>query len=210
MNDSPHDGSGQQPDRRRIARAPWADADTLVGLLDDPDGHTRIGALANPNTPRSARLAALAMYGLRDAIQRRCSGWQEEGRSVSIFADELALLVGSSADVVTWLRNQGRSYGVRATFATQYPEQLPRPVRTVFMSFDSFVWFAQTNAEVVAEAAADLSLDGSDWTAADLAGLEPFTAVVRTRLGGQRLPAVPVKVAFWEGDISSYRASVLR
>jgi len=157
----------------------------------------------------SGQMSALLMYGLRDAIQRRCSGWQEEGRSVSIFADELALLVGSSADVVTWLRNQGRSYGVRATFATQYPEQLPRPVRTVFMSFDTFVWFAQTNAEVVAEAAADLSLDGSDWTAADLAGLEPFTAVVRTRLGGQRLPAVPVKVAFWEGDIASYRADVV-
>ncbi|HQF95112.1 MAG TPA: hypothetical protein PLS46_13185 [Microthrixaceae bacterium] len=74
MNDSPHDGSGQQPDRRRIARAPWADADTLVGLLDDPDGHTRIGALANPNTPRSARLAALARFGLDETNDIEAAG----------------------------------------------------------------------------------------------------------------------------------------
>lgn len=142
-------------------------------------------------------MSAMLMYSLRDAIMRTCSGWQDMSRAVTIFADELALLAGKSPEIVTWMRNNGRSYGVRPVFATQYPDQLLPPVRTTMMSFGTVFWFTQNNAQILADAAADLSVDGGQWSPADIANLEPYHAVVRATVGKRRQPAVPVKVAYW-------------
>lgn len=152
----------------------------------------------------NAQVASLLLFALRDAIVRRCSGWQAAGRSVTVFADELALIAGASPEVISWLRNQGRSYGVRPIFATQYPEQLLPAVRTAFLGFGTLLWFAQNDVGVVAEAAADLSLDGGEWTPAEIAGLEPFVAVLRSTVRQHRQPAVAVRLSFWESDIAGY------
>jgi hypothetical protein len=134
------------PDRRRVT---W---DQVL------DGHRSIVVNTGVSTSGHlvderlcSQMSALLMYGLKSAIQRRCSGWQDRGQSVTVFADELALVAGASPEVITWLRNQGRSFGVRPIFATQYPEQLAREVRTAFMSFGTLVAFAQQNAMVVTE-----------------------------------------------------------
>ena len=44
-------------------------------------------------------MSSMLMYCLKDAIIRSCSGWDAAGRSVSVFADELSLLAGSSPEL---------------------------------------------------------------------------------------------------------------
>lgn len=154
-------------------------------------------------------MSSLLMYGLQSAIKRRCSGWDVAGRSVSVFADELSLVAGSSPEIITWLRNQGRAYGVRPIFATQYPEQLRHEVRTAFMSFGTLIAFAQQNATVVADLVADLTLGGDEWSPADLSGLERYHAIVRTTVAGQRQPTVPIAVPFFEAELDTDPAAAL-
>lgn len=154
----------------------------------------------------SRQMSALLMFGLRDAIQRYCPGWQARGRSVSVFADELSLLTGSSAEVVTWMRDQGRSYGARPVFATQYAEQLPERVRTAMTGFSTIVAFAQDNVRVAAELSADFAADGTAWSASDVVNLAPFTTIVRSTVGQQRQPAFTMRVAHLEADRAAFAA----
>lgn len=149
------------------------------------------------------QVSSLLMYSLKSAIQRRCSGWQSQGRSVSVFADELSLVAGASPEVIAWLRNQGRSYGVRAVFATQYPEQLDKKVHTAFMSFGTLAAFAQQNTSVADELATDLTLGADEWTGSDLKSLEPYHAIVRTSVSQHRQPAVAAVVDFFEDELIS-------
>lgn len=149
-------------------------------------------------------VAGLLIYSLRTQILRHCTGWQSRGRSVEIYVDELALVAAHSPEVITWLRSQGRSYGVRPFFATQYPEQLDRSVRTAFLGFATMVWFAQGNPEVVNTVVADLALDGGDWAPSDVANLEPFTAIYRATIGQHRQPAISVRVPYFRQDRSMW------
>lgn len=157
----------------------------------------------------TGQMSALLMYGLKSAIQRNCSGWQAEGRSVTVFADELSLVAGAGPEVVTWLRNQGRSYGVRPVFATQYPEQLDGQVRTAFMSFGTLVAFSQQNTEIAEKVAADLSLGDDVWSGSDLKSMEPFHAAIRTSVAQHRQPTVPVRIPFFEAELETDPAAAL-
>ena len=157
----------------------------------------------------TGQMSALLMYGLKSAIQRNCSGWQSEGRSVTVFADELSLVAGAGPEVVTWLRNQGRSYGVRPVFATQYPEQLDVAVRTAFMSFGTLVAFSQQNTEIAERIAQDLSLGDDEWSGSDLKSLEPFHAAIRTSVAQHRQPTVPVRIPFFEAGLESDPAAAV-
>ena len=161
-------------------------------------GSTRDGRLVDETTGRI--VSSMLAWSLEDAIKRTCSGWQEAGRSVAIFADELSQLACSSSEVVEWLRNQGRGYGVRCYFATQQPEQLDERLRSVLLGFGTLFWFQQANAGVVAQAVQQLSLTGEEWTVSDLGNLEAFHAVLRTRAGGRLQPPVVVRIAFWGND----------
>ena len=154
----------------------------------------------------SAQMASLLMFGLRDAIMRNCNRWAEQGRSVSVFADELSLLAGSSPEVITWLRNQGRSYGVRPHLATQYPEQLSEQVRLAVTGFSTVVAFAQDNPRVADELARDFAADGTPWAAADVVNLAPFTTIVRSTVGQQRQPAFTMGVRNFEVDRGGFVA----
>lgn len=160
-----------------------------VGIA--PDGEQADDALVE-------QVSAMMMYTLYEAIKRRSSGWYEAGRAVSIFADELKLLAGSSATVLTWLRDQGRSYGVRAIFATQYPEQLIPEVRNSVMGFGTLLAFSQNNPQVVASLIADLALSGDVWEPQDVANLPPYETIARTTVSRMRQSPFTAKILdFW-------------
>jgi len=182
-------------DRRR---APWSQvlanhSSVIVNAGVDRAGHQLDESV-------STVLMSMSAYALRDAIQRHCSGWRDAGRSVTIFADELALLAKSSADVIEWLRDTGRSYGVRLILATQRPEQIPVSLRGALRNFSTTIWFRQSDPTVVAEITSLLAMDGSVWDANDLVALAPYQAVLRATAGGRMQPPVPIPIAWW-GDI---------
>lgn len=152
----------------------------------------------------TSALMAMTIYLLRDSIARMCSGWREIGRAVTIFADELSLLAKSSPEIITWLRDQGRSYGVRLVLATQRPEQLSAPVRDAFLGFGTFFWFAQANPTVLASAAADLSAGGEAWGQDAVVTLPAYQALLRASAGQQRQPVVPIAVTHFEQDRASF------
>ena len=152
-------------------------------------------------------LSAMLTFSLREEISRTCNGWREQGRSVSVFADELALLAGSGAEVLTWLHDTGRSYGVRPYLATQRISQLPPALAESILDYGTVCWFVQSNPDVADRAARDLSVDGSAWSPADVTNLAPYTAVVRTHVRQRRQPAVPVRVAFFEDRMASFAAA---
>jgi DNA helicase HerA-like ATPase len=146
----------------------------------------------------------MMMYSLYEAIKRNCSGWFEQGRGVSIFADELKLLAGSSADVITWLRDAGRSYGVRLFFATQYPEQLTEEVKNSVMGFGTLLAFSQNNPRVIETLISDLNLAGDEWSGADVANLPAFETIVRATAGKKRQAPFTVKVHDFWGDRENF------
>ena len=183
-------------------KASWASILTSHASVVINTGITSTGEIVEDRL--SGQMSALLMYGLRAAIMRNCSGWLSVGRSVSIFADELSLLSGSSPEVITWLRNQGRSYGVRPFLATQYPEQLGDQVRITLMGFSTMVAFAQDNPKVADELAGDFSADGAAWTSTDVVNLPPYTAIVRTAINQRRVTACTVKTTYFEADRSTY------
>ncbi len=152
-------------------------------------------------------LSAMLTFALREEISRTCGGWREQGRSVSVFADELALLAGSGADVLAWLHDTGRSFGVRPYLATQRISQLPPALAESILDYGTVCWFAQSNPDVAERAARDLSVDGSEWSPADVTNLAPYTAVVRTHVRQLRQPAVPVRVAFFEDRMATFAAA---
>lgn len=187
------------------ARKSWANilADHDVVVVNT--GTTRTGRVVEQTM--SAQVSAMLMYGLRHAIERVCSGWQAQGKNVSLFADELSLLAGSSEEVIAWIRNQGRSFGVRANFATQYLDQLSPQVRMAVRSFSTMFTFRQEGGPIADEAADDAASDGSSWSRADVVGLPRYTAILRTDVGEQRVPACTVAVANFEADRLAFAAA---
>jgi DNA helicase HerA-like ATPase len=125
---------------------------------------------------------------------------------VSIFADELALLAGSSAEVVSWLRDQGRAFGVCVVFGTQRPDQVDFEVRQAMLSMETLIAFAQSSPDVINAIVGDLSLDGTEWSNTDIAQLPQYTAAVRTSGPGGRLPSLVVRMDYFEGDMAAFAA----
>lgn len=187
------------PDRPRL---PWA---RVLGEHDNVVVNTGIsahGALVSAEV--TSVMGSMLLYTLKDAVQRTCSGWKDAGRSVSVFVDELALLAADSPEVVTWFRNQGRSYGLAQYLATQYPDQLHEDVRKAVLSFGTIYWFRQANPQIAGMAADMLSVDGSDWAPSDVYNLPAHTAIVTAQVDKTAQPAVPVRIGYWEPDRSSY------
>lgn len=146
-------------------------------------------------------LSSMLMFGLRHAVIRTCSGWLEMGRSVTVFADELALLAGTSHEIVAWIRDQGRSFGLRAVLATQRPEQLGQSLRNNFLTYQTLISFAQSDVTTSNEIASNA---GGDWTGADVQHLEPYQVLVRTAVDQRRQPAFTVKLPYWEDDVAGF------
>jgi hypothetical protein len=173
----------------------WRDALNSSAAVVVNSGVSRSGAILNEEV--GSVIASMTAYSLKIALQQNCSGWQDQNRYVSIFADEIAVLAKSSAEVIEWLRTQGRSYGVRPFLACQWPDQLPEKVHNAFMSFTTMFWFQQTNPTVIEEAVKRLSIGGGEWTTQDIGNLKKFHAIVHATSGGKFLPPAPVRMAYW-------------
>ncbi len=148
-------------------------------------------------------LSATLLTALQISIQQTCGNWDKEGRRVSIFIDELSVMVDVLGDVINWVRNQGRSFGVCPFFAAQMPEQLTKETRTTVAGLGHFFWFRQSASDIIAEAARDLSNYGT-WTAQEIAALPNFYALMRSTVQGQAQPAVFLRIPYWGGEPDTY------
>jgi len=189
---APHWWSDTRP------RAPWSQVLTNHSSVIVNSGVDQYGNQLDPSL--ATIIMAMQAYGLRDAIQRNCSGWAAAARSVTVFSDELALLVQSSAEVIEWLRDAGRSYGVRLVLATQRPEVIPSTLRSALRNFGTTIWFRQTDPQTVSEITNLLSMDGSSWDANDIASLGPWQAILRATAAGRMQPPAPITTAYWGDD----------
>lgn len=180
----------------------WWSAPTKIGWAELLSAHLPVvvntGAAPNGDQPVDARttedMGALLLYSLQLAIREHCHGWQDAGRAVRVFSDEVKAVAAVSPQVVKWLRSDGRAFGVEAVMATQQPRQLHAEVRSEVMSFGNLVSFAQNDAATAEEIARDLSLDGSEWRAQDVANLAQFHAIVRATVGQVRVAPFTVRV----------------
>lgn len=187
------------PERPKMS---WADILTRHENVVVNTGVSATGNLVSAEV--TTIIGSMLLYTLRNAIMRHCSGWKDQGRFVSIFVDELALLASGSPEVITWFRNTGRSYGVAQFLATQYPDQLHEQVRKAVLSFGTVFWFRQSNPQMAEMAAEMLSVDGSDWSKADIYNLPAHTAIVAAQVSKVAQPAVPVAISYWENDRSTF------
>lgn len=151
-------------------------------------------------------LSAILMFALRDTVARICSGWRDQGRSTTIFADELKLLSADSPEVIAWLHDQGRDYGIRPLFATQRDDQLPPALLSSVLDFGTVLWFAQNNPDTAARAARDLAAGTGEgtWTADEIINLPDHHCVVRASVRGRRQPAVPVHLTWFGNRTEKY------
>ncbi|XKH58505.1 type IV secretory system conjugative DNA transfer family protein (plasmid) [Citricoccus nitrophenolicus] len=166
-------------------------------------GSSTAGIMDDSN---STIMSSMIMYSLRRAIQRNCSRWESQHRSVSIFADELALLAGTSPDVVGWFRDQGRSFGIRAVFATQRPEQLGPMLRNNLYTYSTLISYAQNDVNTAREIALNM---GQEWSSEDLKNLQPYHTVIRAEVDKTAQPSFTAAMLDAESDRSAFVATQL-
>lgn len=131
------------------------------------------------------KASQLVMYSLWKVIQRVCVGWRSVGRQVVVVADEVKHIAERSSEILEWLRNDGRAFGCAMLFATQFPDQLGERLRKTMLGFGTVVAYAQLDATVVRQLVELLSVDGSNWSGAEIANLPKWTVVVKTTVDGQ-------------------------
>ena len=221
-----YDGGKSESARRSFTEAPFSKVEDLLALEQwwSPArrkvtwdqiiaGHRSVvintgtsdtGVVLDDSVNHS--ISSLLMFSLQNALKRLTSGWLEQQRYVTIFADELALLAGSSPEVVAWIRDQGRSYGIRAILATQRPEQLGSALRSNFLTYATLISFSQTDVGTANEVAANLGGVSDPWGQEDIQFLEPFSVVIRTEVDQRRQSAFIVKLPNFEADMGSYPA----
>lgn len=185
------------PSRGRVS---WRDVLENHWLVIVNVGPSRAGG--TPPEDFRDTISSMMLYGLRAEIMRTCGGWQNAGRSVTIYCDELAILAGnarddSSARVFEWLRKDGRAFGVRQVLATQDLPQLNLQLQRTMSGSGTTVWFRQESADVADQAARQLSTEASPWTADDLRSLPEHQAVVRATVGAQPQSSVAITTLFW-------------
>lgn len=142
----------------------------------------------------SSVVAQFLLFSLKQSIERNCDGNEKRGKWVSIFADELAMLASSSGEIIQWLQDKGRSYGVICVFATQRIEQLDPKVRDAVIGFGSIVVMNQLDVEIAESITRILSVGGTEWEASDIVNLEEHVAIVRTLYQNRSVPPFTVRV----------------
>lgn len=157
------------------------------------DGH-----MLDDDTQR--KLGAMAFHTLRHAIRQTCVGWEDQGRRIALFADEVKHLAEHSSEPIEWTRNDGRAFGVEALYATQFAEQLEQRMQQTLLGFGTRIVFRQEDEQVISKIVRSLnvSVSGAPWTSAEIAELPKYTAVIRTTLDKEAMPASIVKIPdFW-------------
>lgn len=182
------------------SRGSWRDALVNHSSVVINSGVSRSGLLLNAEV--GSVIASMTAFALKRAIEQNCSRWESQQRYVSIFADEIGVLTKSSSEVIEWWRAQGRSYGVRAFLAAQWPDQLGDSVRASFLSSTNMFWFQQTNPRVIADAVAQLNVNVADqsesrWSSWDIGNLRKYQAIMHATSDGRLQSPTAVDMAFW-------------
>jgi hypothetical protein len=136
---------------------------------------------------------------LRKTIENTCSGWQAEGRYTSIFIDEVAAIPTATREPsISWIRDQGRSYGVVPYLAAQSPAQLSPKLVGTLTSLGTFFALSQRDADAVRVITNALSLYGG-WSEEEVASLPFYYAIMRSTFREQTQQAALVKLLLWDG-----------
>ena len=109
---------------------------------------------------------------------------------------------------MTWLHDQGRSYGVRPFLATQRLYQLPATLIDSLTDYATVYWFAQASANASEKAAAELAVDGSGWDKSEYhrAGNRTTQSSAPTSDRSASRP-VPVLLSSLESDMAAFAAA---
>lgn len=180
-----------RPNQRTWDELLEADANVIIDFGPSASGH------ALDDRARE-QMAALAMHTMWKAIRRTCIGWGLEDRRVAVFEGEVKHLAAHSGDVLSWFRNDGRSFGVEPFFATQFPEQLEDTVRKTMLGYGTRIVLRQEDASVIRDLVASLVIDGSAWEPEDVANLPKYTAIVKTTLDKEAMRAFTLKIPDFE------------
>lgn len=151
-------------------------------------------ASANISEDQTEAVAQFLLFSLKQAIERTCDGNAAREKWVTIFSDELSMLAAESGDVITWLQDKGRSFGVICVFASQRIEQLKQDVQRAVLGFGTVVVMNQLDKQIAAQIADMLSFGNNEWSEGDIINLEPHTAIIRTLLNDQAVPPFNVAI----------------
>lgn len=142
-------------------------------------------------------IGALLFRGLKDEVEASCGGWQAEGRHMRIIVDELTDVLGGdgrsdggNADILAWLREKGRAYGVELMVGTQNTTQLADALLASVASLMTVGSFVLRSDVTAGPAAAALGVDASL-----VRGLPRHTCAIRTVGGPPDMASLPVMVA---------------
>lgn len=146
----------------------------------------------------SKLITSMGAFCLRSFIAANLSGYGDSVGGVKqgkvyLLADELSLLAGSDPALITWFKDQGRSYGVSVAYATQQAEQLPERVRTSFFGLTTLVAFRTTNSAVAENLAEQFALESDPWIKDDFKLLGRFQCAVKTTLHRDPLPSFTMR-----------------
>ena len=128
-------------------------------------------------------LGAWMLHRLCDTIMTQCQGWEAAGKHTMIVCDELSMLSSADDSSLAHIKDQMRSFGVIAVFATQYPEQLSDLLLRSFMGYATFIAFKTPDTATAQQIAARLSdEEGADgWNTGAVMNLVQYQCAVRTQ-----------------------------
>lgn len=145
-------------------------------------------------------LAKMLLFTLNNAISTHCGSFLKEGRWVSIFTDELASLSKRSPELIMWMKDQGREFGVRPFMATQRSTVLHPDLRSTFLTFNSLVSFSQQETQTAEEVARNMSSMTETVESNTIMSLPRFTGMVRTSVDLHRQRPFTFKALDYELD----------
>lgn len=181
---------------------PGKNAMTFKKAVDKPRVlviYTGPGLAGGTGTDSNSKLiTSMGAFCLRSFIAANLSGYGDSVGGVKqgkvyLLADELSLLAGSDPALITWFKDQGRSYGVSVAYATQQAEQLPERVRTSFFGLTTLVAFRTTNSAVAENLAEQFALESDPWIKDDFKLLGRHQCAVKTTLHRDPLPSFTMR-----------------
>ena len=94
----------------------------------------------------SKNLLKAFVYSQWNYIKAYCSGWEDQGKMIPLFFDEVKDISQDSAsddmpNVMAEVGQQGRSRGCGIFAATQFPSQIPESARNEVLAFRTKIWF---------------------------------------------------------------------
>ena len=142
------------------------------------------------------RIGSLFLHLLWSQARQQCIGWQQQGRSLTIYCDELASIsgAGSGDDVIRDMDDQGRSLGIEAVYALQRYGQLPPRTQSAIRNFAHKIVFRLPDPESAVEAHRSLSLEGSPWSTQTIQTFPDYNAVARISSRGVPQPPFTLNI----------------